>query len=513
MHPYFGQVFFHNKTVDNIKTSKAIKVRKNIVLRFNLKIFINYVKLNINSSLTTDFTQMVFYKKHKIIILIFIFLFFALVSITKLNLYKSTISTLTQKIECQDCNIIFVSFDTLRAANVGFMGYKRDITPTLDKLAKQGFIFTNDISTASWTLPSTMSWFTGVYPSNHKVVNKYTVLKSGEEEITNLKKLSPNIKTLAEILKENGYRTGGFTGGAGVDREFGFNQGFEVYADDKVFAGLEESVPKALNWIKQHKNEKLFVFLHGYNIHGQYVPQGGFDHRFVDFTYKGKLTGSKEEQLELREQGVASGKIFLTQEDVRFLTALYDEKVQRADFEFSRFLNEYEKLGLMNKTVFIITSDHGEEFYEHGRIDHGMTLYDEVIHVPLLIKIPGITQKIKINFQVRNIDLMPTILDLIKVPIEENIKEQMRGVSLVPYMTGKINQNLDAFSETDYRYAVSLRSLRDTNNWKTILNLETNSSELYNLNIDPYEKNDLSQSQSNKLYDINQKLREYIYVN
>src|SRR3989338_3316928 len=81
MHPYFGQVFFHNKTVDNIKTSKAIKVRKNIVLRFNLKIFINYVKLNINSSLTTDFTQMVFYKKHKIIILIFIFLFFALVSL------------------------------------------------------------------------------------------------------------------------------------------------------------------------------------------------------------------------------------------------------------------------------------------------------------------------------------------------------------------------------------------------------------------------------------------------
>lgn len=410
---------------------------------------------------------------------------------------------------CDSCNIIFVSFDTLRAANVHALGYIRSTTPTIDQFAQKGFTFTNAISVASWTLPSTMSWFTGVYPSRHKVVNKFTVPTSGQEEISNLKKLSPDIQTLAEILKNNGYHTAGFTGGAGVNHEFGFNQGFDVYTDDKEFAGFEDTVPKALEWIKTQGSSKFFLFLHGYNIHGQYVPERGYDKRFVDFNYQGKLTGSKEEQKDLREEGLAQGHIFLTKDDVRFLTDLYDEKIKRADWEFNKFVEEYKLLGLMDKTVFIITSDHGEELYEHGRIDHGHTLYDELLHVPLIITIPIFQSGMKIDSQVRSIDIMPTILSIAGVPLDKRIQDQMQGQSLTSLMQGKVI-NLDAYAETDYRYAVFKRSLRTSGQLKYITDLETKFDELYDLKTDKEEKNNLADNTSANLPKLRLQLQEFL---
>lgn len=410
-----------------------------------------------------------------------------------------------QPVTCANCNIVLVSFDTLRAANVGIYDYERNTTPTIDEFAKKGFVFTNAISVTSWTLPSHMSWFTGVYPSQHKILNKFTIA----EEISNLKSLSPNLVTLAQVLKKNGYRTGGFTGGAGVHNQFGFDQGFKVYTDDKDFGGFEDSVPKALAWIRQRKDEKLFVFLHGYDIHGQYVPEGGYDQRFVDFDYKGVLTGSKEEQKELREEGLARGQIFLAKEDIGFLTALYDEKVQRADAQFAHFVEEYKKLGLMDKTIFILTSDHGEELYEHGRIDHGHSLHDELIKVPLIITFPGITEPTKIAGQVRSIDLMPTILDLVEADQSAQVRHQLTGMSLKGLMKGE-KRNLDAFAETDYRYDTFQRAFRTYNKWKFILNLETGLEELYNLRSDSLEKRNVADDNPNKRLELEQKLQKHL---
>lgn len=415
----------------------------------------------------------------------------------------------TKQLSCADCNIILVSFDTLRAANLGTYGYKRNTTPTIDRFAQNGFIFTNAISVTSWTLPSTMSWFTGVYPSQHKVLNKFIISDSGEQKITNLQEVSPNTVTLAEALRQNGYRTGGFTGGAGVHRQFGFGQGFEVYTDDKDFAGFEESAPKALEWIEEHKNEKLFVFLHGYDIHGQFVPKDGYDYRFVDFDYQGTLTGSKEEQKELREEGLARGQLFLTQDDVRFLTALYDEKVSRADDQFAKFIDQYQKLGLMEKTIFIMTSDHGEELYEHGRIDHGHSLYEEAIRVPLIISVPKMKEQKTITAQVRSIDLMPTILELAKVNLTEPVLKQMVGTSLVSFMEGK-EQSLDVFPETDYRYYTFQRAARTSDSWKYIFNLESEVQELYNLTKDPQEQKNIINRQNNKGNELDQKIKKHL---
>lgn len=403
---------------------------------------------------------------------------------------------------CDGCNIVFVSFDTLRADHVHALGYPRVTTPTIDALASKGFVFTNAVSVAPWTLPSTMSWFTGVYPTTHKVINKFILDTGGREEIANLKKLSPGIVTVAEVFKNQGYRTGGFTGGAGVDRQFGFNQGFEMYTDDLNFGGFKESIPKALLWIEEHKREKLFVFLHGYDIHGQYVPDGGYDKRFIDFNYKGNLTGSKEEQKTLREEGLSRGKISLTSRDVRFLTALYDEKIARADAEFATFLRAYTAMGLMDKTILVITSDHGEELYEHGQIDHGHSLYDELVRVPLFIILPNQKNSVYIQDQVRSIDLMPTLFDLTNISGEPNLKQQMQGTSLVPTMEG-FKEALDIFPETDYRYAVSQKAVRTPSGFKLIKDTERLLNELYNIKSDAGEKDDLSQKEPGQVSALN----------
>lgn len=411
---------------------------------------------------------------------------------------------------CPDCNLILVSFDPLRTANVSALGYKRKTTPNIDQFAKRGFNFENAVTVAPWTLPASMSLITGAYPSQHKILNKFVVTDS-KEEIANLENLSPNLKTLAQVLRQNGFRTGAFTGGAALNHQFGFDKGFEIYTDSQDFAGFEETAPLALNWIKEHRNEKLFVFLQGFDMHGQYVPKDGYDRRFVDFNYKGRLTGSKEEQKELREQGLARGQLFLTKDDVSFLIALYDEKIQRADAKFAQFIKKYQKLGLLDKTIFILTADHGEEFYEHGGIDHGHTLYDEVIRVPLIISLPDMEKERKINNQVANIDLMPTIFDLLGVNPEESVQKQMAGISLLPFMEGSGSPQ-DVYPETDYRYATSQRALRSSDGWKLILDLQTGAKETYNLLRDPLEKNmlDKKTDESNKL---EKKLREYLRNN
>lgn len=412
---------------------------------------------------------------------------------------------------CEGCNVLFISIDPLRARNIHAYGYKRPTTPIIDSLAAKGILFKNAISVSSWTLPATMSLFTGVYPSMHKITNKITITPDGKEEISNLKKLSPTIRTIAENFKSNGYITGGFTGGAALHRQFGFSQGFDEYVDDQDFAGLPYSSPKALDWIRKHKNEKLFVLLHGFDTHGQYVPENGYDKRFVDFEYKGKLSGSKEEQLTLREEGLKMGKINLTSEDVRFLTALYDEKLQRMDESLGKFLKEYETLGLLNRTVIVFTSSHGEELYEHGRIDHGHSLYEELIQVPLIFVIPGLDKGFQIAQQVSNIDIISTLLNIVSIK-EEEITIQLQGRDLISLMEGN-GESQDAFSETEYRYAVFKKSLRTKDGWKIIRDSEKKVNELYNLALDPVEKDELSDKKMEEKESLRKKMEEFSEYN
>ena len=407
----------------------------------------------------------------------------------------------------RDYNVVFVSFDALQAAHVGALGYQKNITPTIDAMAKKGFNFTNNISVASWTVPASMTWFTGVYPSEHRLTNKFSVFNPPDHNVlSNLKKLSPELVTLAEVLKQNGYATGGFTGNAGVNGIFGYSQGFDEYFfEPGKFGSMSVSIPKGLEWLRKNKDRKFFMFLHGYDMHGQNVPAEGFDYRFVDKGYDRRYTGSAQEQEALREEGLEKGSVALRDEDVRFWRAIYDEKIQRTDARFKKFLEEFEKMGLMDKTIFVLTSDHGTEFYEHKRFDHGFSLYDELIHTPLIIKLPKQKAGKVIRDQVSSIDVMPTILDLLDVTVPDKVKTQMRGATLVTGMKGK-PVNKDVFFETDYRMYTYKRGIQTKEGWKLIYTLENKGRELYNLKTDPHETRNLVDQEPRKAYELEQRL-------
>lgn len=392
----------------------------------------------------------------------------------------------------RDYNLVFVSFDALQAAHVGSLGYPRKVTPTLDALAQRGFSFSHAYSVASWTVPASMTWFTGVYPSEHRMTNKFALYAPPAQKFANLKELSPNLVTLADVLRRNGYTTGGFTGNAGVSGGFGYDQGFDTYFFEKQrFGGFDESIPRAVQWLRANKDRKLFLFLHGYDCHGQNAPAGGYDYRFVDPNYDKRYTGSELEQEILREEGLDKGRLDLRDTDIRFWRAVYDEKIQRADAKFRLFLAEFEKLGLMDKTIFVVTSDHGTEFCEHGRFDHGFTLYNEQIHVPLIIKLPDQHTAKRISDHVSSIDVMPTILDLLDARVPADARRQLRGASLLPAMKGQpVRRNV--YAETDYRLFTYQRAVISPDRWKLIYILEKKRRELYDLNADPSEQRNLA---------------------
>ena len=406
----------------------------------------------------------------------------------------------------RDCNVILVSFDALQAAHVGCLGYSRNVTPTIDTVARHAFNFTRTYSVSSWTVPASMTWFTGVYPSEHRMTNKYAVYQPTVRKLANLKELAPDLVTLADILKQNGYATGAFTGNAGVSGGFGYEQGFDVYFyEPEKFGSLDRSIPEALRWLKANKERKFFLFLHGYDVHGQHSPGGGLDYRFVDKDYDKRYTGSVQEQEALREEGLARGRLTLREADVRFWRAVYDEKIQRADEKFKLFLRDLAQLGVLDNTLLVLTSDHGTELYEHRRFDHGFTLYSELLHVPLIIRLPGQVPGKVIADRVSSLDVMATLLDLLDVDLPEPARRQMRGTSLSSAMQGE-SRPRDLFAETDYRQYTYKRCIITPEGWKLIYTLEDKSRELYHLDSDPGEQRNLAPTEPQRADELERKL-------
>jgi len=404
-------------------------------------------------------------------------------------------------------NVVLVSLDAVAAKHVGAYGYPKDTTPTLDALAADSFLFERCVASGPWTVPSTMSIFTGLWPSVHQVLNKYTV--AGPATMVNTR-LNPAIPTIPEHFGKNGYRLVAFTGDAGANGRFGYDKGFEVYLDEVKFGGLDYSVPPAQEWLRENAGSRFFMFLHGYDAHGQYDPPEGYRKVFVDEKYKGAMKGGKEEQGELRELGLANkykpgskgeAVLDLHPSDFEYHAALYDEKIQDADARLATFFETLKELGLDEKTIVVVTADHGEEFGEHGYLDHGPTLYDELIHVPLVIKVPGY-QGARITEQVRNVDILPTVADL----IGQELPFMTHGTSVMPLMRGE-EQKLTAFAETDYRLFTHKRAVVDADGrYKFILTLENGRKELYDLVEDPDETQNLVETQGKIAYELEQEL-------
>jgi len=407
--------------------------------------------------------------------------------------------------QCKDCNIIFIGWEPLGANHLDLYGYNKPTSPRLDRFAEEGITFKNAVSVSSWTLPVFMSMFTSLYPSEHKLINKYTVYNEKVQVFSNLKELSPKTITLAQVLKKNGYATGGFTGGAAVGKKFGYGIGYE---DKFVFGGFDDVFPGALQWIKKHKDRKLFAFILGYDVHGRYPLPVEHTKQFLDPSYNGKYKGTTDEYWQLRNDSIDLKRLDLSDADIQFWRDWYDTKIFESDKRFGEFLDQLSGIIDLNKTIFVITSASGNEFYEHKIFDHGHGLYEELIRVPLVFRIPRL-KPAQVNDQVRVIDIMPTVLDVLGIPSDKGVDHQMRGVSLVPLIKGE-HKDLYAFSETDYLLQSFKRSVRSPDGWKLIYSMDTEERELYNIINDPLEQKNLISKEPAIAYKLEQKLFDWL---
>ena len=354
--------------------------------------------------------------------------------------------------ERRDVNVLLISLDTLRADHVHCWGYERETTPHLDKLAAEGVLFENATAASSWTVPSHMSVFTSLYPSIH-----------GVEDPT--KCLGDGVPTMAGILSKHGYATAAFVTGSSLNHAMGFDRGFGFYDDFSVELlneanaigaardlDAEESdlngVPTnyvitrlAADWLKKHGRRRFFLFLHFWDCHNDYIPPAPYDRRFA-LGYRGMENGRdivrRREELERNAPPEIRER----------LQALYDGEIAHTDAHVGKVLAVLDELGLSDNTLVVVFSDHGEGFWEHGKILHGNGLGEELIHVPLIFRLPGVLPAgVRVEGNVSHVDVLPTVLGLLGCPKPA----PLHGVDLSDVCRGKRETpNRPVFSELNY---------------------------------------------------------------
>jgi arylsulfatase A-like enzyme len=401
-------------------------------------------------------------------------------------------------------SIVLISLDSLRFDHTGLGENARGLTPNLDQFADTAVVFQDAVTPAPWTLPAHMSIWTGLWPSSHGITNKLRGKPDGgwEDAV-----LPADVPTFPELLVNAGWRAAAFTGGSGVLGGYGFSRAFEVYEDSARFGGLERSVPAALDWLAKHGDSRSFLFVHGYDVHGQHA----LDPKVLEaLPNSSTLTGSIEEQEAMREKMLldrhdkAANQASLSEEDLDFLRAIYEAKVRLADEQLGVFLRGLADLGLAEKTLVAVISDHGEEFMEHGWLDHGTSLYQEQLHAVMVVRWPGQTQRHPVGQTVRTLDLFPTLFDALGL----QAPSQVDGSSLLPLLQGQ-PWDEPVFAETDFRMFVNQRMIRRGGH-KLILDLQDGSKELYDLVQDPGETQDLSSSEPGLAYEMEQALRHWM---
>lgn len=289
-----------------------------------------------------------------------------------------------------DVNVILLSIDTLRADHLSSYGYEHDTAPFIQEtFGKDGTVFDHCVAAASSTPPSHMTMLTSLQPCAHG-------LKTGFEV------LSPWPITLAETLRASGFETGAVTEDAFLGVAQGFGRGFNSYAENK---GTDSNFPqgqvavtfeKAAQWLARNREKRFFLFLHTYQVHWPYTPPDAYRTLFTE------------------HDGQA-----VTSASPRYLRELvaYDREIRYTDDQVRALFTTIKRDGLAENTIFILTSDHGEAFLEHGFLRHGAHLYEEVTRVPLMFWGPGrIPRGKRVAEPVGHIDFMPTILDLAGVP-------------------------------------------------------------------------------------------------
>lgn len=391
-------------------------------------------------------------------------------------------------------NVILFSIDTLRADGLSCYGNPRITSPNIDALSKESILFQNVLAQSSWTLPSHMTMFTSLYPSVHGCITSPMWTKSIES-------LDDYWITLPEILQSFGFTTAAFTDGKLLGPTFNFDQGFEICDDSG--GGIEKISRKAIQWLENYSSKSpFFLFLHCYDVH-HYRPPKNLENMFAE-SYEGKLLKLRKTGNALETRVTSNAFYHLSKNDITYLQALYNAAIYLTDREFGKVLNYLKRNDLYKDTIIIVTSDHGEEFWEHRGTGHGMSLHQHQLKVPLIMKSPTFSHSGR-NIQewVGIIDIVPTILDVLGIPIPN----EFQGISLSSLIEKKIykertfgaeashlgNQKCLIYKGNSLLFNQFPPIGEEIFNWKRFLYIWRNimlfsENELYNLFMDPYEK-------------------------
>ncbi len=403
------------------------------------------------------------------------------------NLLGAGVAILALVLSCgtgeRPLNVIVVGIDTLRPDHLGCYGYERETSPNIDEFAAGGVLFENALSQAPWTAPSFATVFTSLYPSQH-----------GSMDVNS--RIRESVPTLATMLKQRGYATGAIINAPALKPEFGLSRGFDFYDMTPLDGRRGDGTTRdALAWIDKVRGGPFFMFVHYFDPHIPYGPPAGYD----DLFHKG-YRGRIKNPFDIEGFSKSRDRLFeemkeLTADDWAEIIDLYDGEIVYVDEAFGALMRGLKDRGLTENTVVILLGDHGEEFFEHGGFEHGHTLYDELIHVPLIVSLPGrIGEGARVRNQVRLLDVTPTVFDLLGLEPPAHFE----GVSLVPYLTGggSVERRAGSLLPPHIAFAEAIRlgaekkSVTAQPN-KLIYNLITCGREFYNVAEDPGETHDL----------------------
>lgn len=340
--------------------------------------------------------------------------------------------------------VVVVTLDTTRADRLSPYGFMNVSLPHLERLAHEGVVFDQASSVAPLTLPAHTSLFTGLLPPNHGVRDNADA------------PLEESQTTLAKILLARGFRTGAFVGSMVLGPERGLRQGFEQYqgvsdTDRQTPESLQRRadavMDNAIRWIDSVAGAPFFLWTHLYDAHRPYDPPEPYRSTYGHNLYVGEIAF--------------------------------------ADSQIGRLLEALEQRKLLDRIVLVVAADHGESLGDHGERDHGIFVYEEVLHVPLIVRAPALRPR-RVGEIVRLTDVLPTVLDLLRIP-----SPPVDGVSLLYLMTGKRQElDLEAYSESLYPERLGWSPLLALRSGRFKL-IDAPRPELYDLDLDPFEKQNI----------------------
>jgi len=387
----------------------------------------------------------------------------------------------------KDVNVIMLTVDSLRPDHLGCYGYSKMKSPNIDAIAASGQLFRRAYCQSAWTIPGVMSIITSLYPPVHQVDERGDML-------------DPNITTMFDCFREAGYRVPNICFLLTVP-EFSTIRVGPV--EEKYFSG--EDGEELIRWLDENHDSKFFVWYLYRGVHLPYRPKQGAD-SIVSALLPDEEPLSSGIRAVLSDAAVVPvGTASFQQSDRSIVEGLYDGEIGDLDVFVGRLFHRLRRYGLLQKTLVVITADHGEELLDHGFVGHASTmhsatLYDEILRIPLIMSLPGyLPQGVEIQEQVQQIDIMPTVLGILNLPVPAGIQ----GRNLAPLLFGSQKQaelSVPVFAETVYggyqateeMAETRLRSVR-TDAWKLI---ETDAPQgktyqLFDLPLDTREHTDV----------------------